>query len=256
MHVVVPCASMVPLASRSSPSAVPVVRPRWIRRPVARISPVSLVMARTKFTLSLERGVDLTLRQRRLHRARHARVHQRHGEAAMHHADWIVVAKFRHAFEHRLAFFGLDQIESEQVGHRRLRQRAVDDRVQEAKAVIGQDLLGRRDTDIAPHLVHVTLLVRKSAKMKKARSFVFHNSFRHGPRKARHDEDCRYVVPSNSLRRFAISLPAKSMKARTRAVWRRSAWVSSHSASAMSATGAVMRVSPGVTEPMKQGRSP
>ena len=35
-HVVVPWANRLPAASRMSPSDVPVVRPRWISRPVAR----------------------------------------------------------------------------------------------------------------------------------------------------------------------------------------------------------------------------
>ena len=52
MQVVVPCASRFPLASRMSPSAVAVVRPRWISRPVARIGPVSWVIARTRFTFT------------------------------------------------------------------------------------------------------------------------------------------------------------------------------------------------------------
>lgn len=41
MHVVVPWASRLPVASRSEPSAVASRRPRWITRPSAITSPVS-----------------------------------------------------------------------------------------------------------------------------------------------------------------------------------------------------------------------
>ena len=86
--------------------------------------------------LHLERRVDLALRQRGLDRARHARVEQRQREAAVHRADRIVMLELRHAFEHGLAGLDLDEVEAEQVGDRRLRQRAVDDGLEKSEPVV------------------------------------------------------------------------------------------------------------------------
>ena len=54
----------------------------------------------------------------------------------MHRADRIVVAEFRQALEHRLAVLGLHDVEAEQIGDRRLRQRAVDDGLEESEPVV------------------------------------------------------------------------------------------------------------------------
>ena len=109
--------------------------------------------------LHLERGVNLALRERGLDRAGHARIHQRHREAAMHNADRIVVLERRQAFENRLAFFDMHEIEAERLGDRRRGQRSVRDRLQKAEPVIGQDLVGRRDAEGPHHVVHVTLRI-------------------------------------------------------------------------------------------------
>ena len=87
--------------------------------------------------------------------------------------------EFRQAFEHRLAGLGLHDVEAEQVGDRRLGQRAVDDGLEKSEAVVFEDLLDRRDADVA-HVVHVTLHPGWPCA-KKARSFDFGNSpLRHG----------------------------------------------------------------------------
>src|SRR6185503_15615207 len=55
---------------------------------------------------------------------------QRHGEAAVHHADRVVVPLARDALEYRVAGLDLDQTEAEQLRDRRRGQAAVADRAQ------------------------------------------------------------------------------------------------------------------------------
>ena len=51
-HVVVPCASSLPLVSVSLPSAVAIRDPSWMTIPSQRIRPVSAVIGRTKFVFT------------------------------------------------------------------------------------------------------------------------------------------------------------------------------------------------------------
>ena len=119
-------------------------------RPSARTGPVSLVSGRTKFNLSSSVVQVSPLVQRREDRAAERGIEQGRGEAAMHAADRIVVAKLRQALEHRAAVLGFDQVKVQQLGDRRLRQRAADDRFEKAEPVIGLEHLRRHDAVFLP----------------------------------------------------------------------------------------------------------
>ena len=64
------------------------------------------------------------------------------------------------------------------------------------------------------------------------------------------------AVPSMARRCRLISAATKSRKARTRADWRRSGWVSSHRPAEKSGTGGLRRTRSGQASAMKQGRGP
>ena len=216
MQVVVPCASRLP-ARVADVAFGGRGRAAAMDQPAGRADRPGILGDRAhEIHLHLERGVAFALGQRGVDAAAEAGVEQRHREPAMHRAERIVVAELP-------------------AGPRtppcRARPRA------------GRSRAFRRSA--APDSVAVDQLLEEgrgrhgSAPRRAARH---RNSVPSRSRRAPSSwfrekstivrflqEACRTpsAMPSITLRCLAISLPAKSMKARTRAVWRRSAWVSS-----------------------------
>ena len=127
MQVVVPCASSVPLASKSLPSAVPERRPTYSERAFGA-DRTGLVGHRAhEVHLDLQRRVAGARRQVRLHRAAHAAVEQRRGHAAMHGADRVVVPEFGRHLEAGITRRHLGETKAQRRGDRRRRQTAIGD---------------------------------------------------------------------------------------------------------------------------------
>src|SRR5215470_3364552 len=96
-QVVVACAYSLPAASSSRPSAVAMRLPTCSTLPIAH-----------EIRLRLERGVARARRHLRVDAAAHRRVEQRHGEAAVHDADRVVVLLARRHLEDRVTWLDHD----------------------------------------------------------------------------------------------------------------------------------------------------
>src|SRR5204863_5255170 len=81
--------------------------------------------------LRFERGIAAAGGHARLHAAAHRRIEQRHGEAAVHHADRVVMLLARREFKYGVTWLDLDQAEPQELRDRRRRQAAVADRSEE-----------------------------------------------------------------------------------------------------------------------------
>ncbi len=89
-------------------------------RPSARTSDV-LGQRPHEVQFDFERRPRFAFRDGREDRAAERRVEQRRGKAAVHGADWIVVAIVWHALEDRAAVCDFDQVRAEQLADQRMR---------------------------------------------------------------------------------------------------------------------------------------
>jgi len=70
-------------------------------------------------------------------------IEQGRGEPCVHRSNGIVVAEFRHTLKDGAALFGFNQVKAHELADRWIWHPAVDDRLQELKAVVRFENIGR-----------------------------------------------------------------------------------------------------------------
>ena len=151
-HVVVPCASSLPFESVSFPSAVAIARALVDDDPLAADHARVGRDRADEVRLHLERRVADALLEQRVHGAAHRRVEQRQRDTAVHRADRVVVLRAGLHLEDGAPGLGQDEAKAHQLGDRRRRQLARDDRL---------DVL--HPGELAPSLGDVTRIDRIDA---------------------------------------------------------------------------------------------
>src|SRR5262245_29628113 len=140
----------------------------------------------------------------RLHRAAHAAVEQGGGHAAVHRADWVVVAKLWRQRKDRKAWGHLAELETQGGGDGRLRHPAFGDAAQEVEAAVAPDLLERGN--MHPAAVHGGIVRTRFAHAHRVVSLW--------PRSSARDACPARIVPSaNSSGRAVVYLIRSIAKA-------------------------------------------